>query len=126
MVEIGILVILGLVIYLLYLRGYIMFQSKRAVVYIGSRRGKKAKFSACSGYTKRIVRFEESKAYHFTFNATLRKGTVTAELMDANKQSLCILSADMRQCSVAVECKKRYYLIFHFREATGEYELEWS
>nr|MDE7297452.1 hypothetical protein [Lachnospiraceae bacterium] len=62
--------------YLLYINGWMIINAKRAVMYIGSRRGNQATFSSCTGYIKRVVRFRESRTYHFTFEPELSAGEV--------------------------------------------------
>jgi len=112
--------------YLLYENGFMVFQSKRAVFYMGSRRGNKASFSSCTGQSKRIVRFPESKSYQFQFDCQLTKGEVSVELLDSSKERILFLKSGQKQGTAALERGKRYVLIFRFQNATGSYLLEWT
>ena len=118
--------VLGVAFYLLYSNGYLAMASKRAVMYVGSKRGKAAKFSSCSGYTKRIIKVRESKAYHFSFACNLTAGTVLVEILDASKNTVLTLDEAHRSASVDLEKGKRYALIFQFKAASGDYVLDWN
>lgn len=127
--TLGILLTLGIVFYLLYLQGYMVVSSKRAVLFVGSVRGNgscKASFSSCSGYMKRVMRFKESKAYYFTLDYELQKGDMEVKLLDASKQPIAILNQSCRNVMIDVDRKGRYYLVFTFKSASGNYELKWE
>ena len=47
--TIVLLIAMGIVSYWLYINGYLMTNAKRAVMYVGSMRGRKASFTACTG-----------------------------------------------------------------------------
>lgn len=117
-------VILAIIYYFLYINGYMILTSKRAMMFIGSKRGKEARFASCSGYIRRIVRFTESRQYEFTFEAELSKGNVSIELLDSSKKRVMFLKEN-RQGTVSVEDGKRYYLMIRFESATGSYSLDW-
>ena len=110
-------------VWLLYINGYMVVGSKRAVSFVGSDRGRRASFTACTGYIKRAVRFSESRTLHAALSLTLTKGAVYAELLDDRKQPLLRLDADCPDGSIFVEKGRRYWLIFHFQSATGDYFL---
>lgn len=119
------LVFIGILSYLLYINGYMVISSKRAFMFLGSERGKKAMFSSCTGYVKRVVKFKESKVYNIDFKLELEKGEVVLELLDAKKQ--VILSLNKSECSkIKVENGKRYCMILRFKSATGSYEVTWE
>ena len=118
--------VLGAVFYLLYSNGYLAMASKRAVMYVGSKRGKAAKFSSCSGYTKRIIKVQESKPYHFSFDCNLTAGTVTIEILDTSKNMVLTLDVTHRSAVVDLEKGKRYTLICRFKSASGNYVLDWN
>ena len=93
-----ILPLIGVLIYLLYVGGYLVINSKSAVMYIGSRRGKRAQFSGCNGYIKRVVKFKENREYHFVLSTELSKGEVSVELWDRSGMSvLCLLITFVRE-----------------------------
>ena len=113
------LIAMGIVFYLLYINGYLITNAKRAVMYVGSMRGRKASFTACTGYTKRVVRFKESGTVRFVFDLEVSKGDVTMELLDGTKQCILRLDNIRRSAAIQVEAKKRYFLVFRFKSASG-------
>lgn len=124
-----IILLIGVTLYLLYISGYMIVNRKRALMFVGTIRGRKhckASFSSCTGYIKRVMRFKESRIYSFTLHNELAAGKMTVELLDSKKQTIMELSGDKQKDSIAVNPRERYYLIFRFQEATGSYELEWE
>ena len=117
---------LGIAFYLLYSNGYLAMASKRAVMYVGSKRGKAAKFSSCSGYTRRIIKVQETKQYQFSFECNLTAGTVLVEVLDASKKMILSLDETHRHAAVDLEKGKRYDLIVRFKAASGDYVLDWN
>ena len=120
-----ILPLMGILMYLLYINGYLVANSKRAAMFIGSRRGKKSRFSSCTGYIKRVIRFKENRKYHFALSTELSTGEISMELLDRAGQSVLSLDSNVREGSITAETKKRYELIIRFRSASGSYELDW-
>ena len=118
--------VLGAGFYLLYSNGYLAMASKRAVMYVGSKRGKAAKFSSCSGYTKRIIKVQETKQYQFSFDCNLTAGTVLVEVLDASKKMILTLDETHRCADVDLEKGKRYDLIVRFEAASGDYVIDWN
>ena len=114
------------IMYILYTNGYLIIKAKRAVSFVGSMRGRKAYFSSCSGYIKRIVKFKEDKTYIFTLEAELTKGEMTAELLDSEKRVIICLNSYNKSAAAALEKGKRYCLILRFKSATGKYMLKWD
>lgn len=112
--------------YLLYVHGYLLVNAVRALSFIGSIRGNQASFSSCSGYIKRIVRFQADKTCTITLEAELTKGEVTMELLDSAKKELMRLDASCPQATISVEKRKKYYLLIRFKSATGKYVLRWN
>ena len=92
--------------------------------FAGSDRGRRAVFTACTGYIKRAVRFSESKTLRADLTLTLDKGYVYAELLDDRKQQILRLDENRPNGNIPVEKGRRYWLIFHFESATGEYALQ--
>jgi len=109
--------------YLLYINGYLVLQSKRAVMFVGSMRGCKATFSSCTGYLKRVTKFESDGVRTFTLDAELTKGEMWVELLDADKNEILRLDSKNTSAAIAVESRKRYYLVFRFESASGKYLL---
>ena len=120
------LIIIGIVFYLLYINGFLSIQSKRAILYVGSLRGNRAKFVSCTGYTKRIIRFEESKTYRIVLNAELSAGKLSVAILDSEKKKLFLLNRHIQNGVIYAEKGKRYYLVFRFKSATGNYSLKWE
>lgn len=107
----------------LHNQGYMVVKSTSAVAFIGSARGNSARFTSCSGYMKRIIRFKTEGTYTFILDAELSKGDMSVELLDSTKQKIMLLNCADRSASITVEKRKKYYLIINFRSATGRYAL---
>jgi len=120
------LLIIGIAFYLLYINGFLTAQSKRAVLYIGSLKGNSAKFSSCTGYTKRVIRFRDSRTYCVVFESVLTGGNVSVEILNSAKQTVTCLNSNTPNDNINVEKGKRYYLVVHFQSATGSYTLSWE
>ena len=120
-----ILCLIGILSYFLYINGYMVVASKRAFMFLGSKRGKKAMFSSCTGYIKRVVKFKENKLYHVDFRLELEKGGVMLELLDARKQVILSLNGS-EGAKIEVKSGERYYMILRFKSATGSYEVSWE
>ena len=48
--------------YFLWVNGYMILNAKRALLFVGSLRGKnkcEVSFSSCSGYVKKVIKFNE-------------------------------------------------------------------
>lgn len=119
-----IFIILMILYYILYINGYMILTSKRAMMFIGTQRGKEARFTVCTGYIRRVIKFEESRDYEFVFDTELSKGSVSVELLDSSKKRVMFLKEN-RCGAVSVEACKRYYLMIRFESATGNYNLDW-
>ena len=120
------IIIMGVLLLLLYGNGYLVLQSKRAVMYIGSKRGKKAKFSSCTGYTKRVVKFKESREYHFCLTTELSAGEVTVELLERKGQPVLCLDSYVSEGNFSADAEKKYHLVIRFESASGSYEIDWE
>ena len=120
------LIIMGIGFYFLYINGYLVTNAKRAVMYIGSLVGRKANFSSFTGYTKRVIKFKESGSVHFNLALEISKGEVTMELLDTNKQCILQLSNTQPSSVIQIDAKKRYFLVFRFKSASGSYLLTWE
>lgn len=125
-IPIALLVIMGIAFYFLYINGYLVTNAKRAVMYIGSLGGRKATFTSCTGYTKRVIKFRESGSVYFNLELEITKGEVTMELIDATKQCILQLGNTHRSSVIHIDAKKRYFLVFRFKSASGSYLLTWK
>ena len=110
--------------WLMYQNGLMVLNSKRALSFVGSDRGRRASFTACTGTIRRILRFSDSKTLRVVFSPVLTKGSVTMELLNSQKQRLLLLDETHPTGSISVKKGQRYYLVFHFQSATGEYSLQ--
>ena len=117
-----VLIIICVSSYFLYRNGYLILSSKTSKKFIGSNNGKKATFSLCNGYMKRVIRFNETTTYQFQLTTELEKGAVHLELLDCNKQKILHL-CNNESSTISVDKRKRYYLIIRFISATGNYTL---
>lgn len=114
---------LMVVFFFLYHQGYMVVKSISAVSFIGSARGNAVRFTSCNGYIKRIVRFKDNGIYTFSLDLELSKGNVAIEILDSAKNRIMQLDSANRSGSVSAEKGKKYYLIIHFKSATGRYAL---
>ncbi|MCH5188450.1 MAG: hypothetical protein J1F63_08605 [Oscillospiraceae bacterium] len=124
-----IFICLGILFYILYMQGFMVINTKRAVMFVGSIRGKsncKAKFTMCSGSMKRVIRFEESRAYNFSLKHELQNGKMAVNILDSSKQPMITLDSNNIKARLNADKKQRYYLVFLFKSATGSYELSWE
>ncbi len=112
----------GLFVFL-YNQGLMIIKSYSAVIFIGSAKGTGARFSACNGYLKRIIRFKEEGKHTFTLDAELSKGDLSVELLDSSKKRIMKLDCMNNGASVSVEKNKKYYLVVNFISATGRYSI---
>ena len=125
--KLGILgAVMALVMYLMYINGWMLLSSKTAVSFIGARGAKAASFTGCSGSIKRILRVPRDGVYTFTLDAALTKGEMTVSLLSPDKEALLCLSAEQPQMAVALEKHKRYRLVLRFCSASGRYGLQWN
>ena len=124
--KIVILFVVIAMLYVLYWNGYLTVSVKKSVLFIGSMGAKRAKFASCTGFIKKIVRFQADTTYIFTLETQLTKGELTVELLDSQKQELMCLNSQNSRAAVAVQQGKRYDLVFHFQSATGRYAIRWD
>ena len=111
--------------YILYIHGYLIINSKRALLFFGKNRGKYARFASCSGFMKRVIRFKESGEYQFVFETELEKGEVSIELWNNNQEKVLLMTNQGNQI-ITVQSKKRDYLILRFESATANYNRDWN
>jgi hypothetical protein len=115
-------VMLGAFVFL-YSQGYMVFKSMRSATFVGSMKGNSAKFSACSGYMKRVIKFKEDGICTFVLDAELSKGDMSVELIDSAKRKIMQLNCANPRATISVEKKEKYQLVIHFSSATGRYTI---
>ena len=118
--------LLGGIMYLLYINGYMVMNNKKALTFIGSQRGNKASFTSCNGWMKRVVKFSESRNYAFDLDVKLSKGDMQVELLDEKKQPIMRLDGNNPKAVIEVVAGGRYYLVYRFNKASGNYLLKYE
>lgn len=123
-----ILILIPIAVYLLYYLGLLPMSIKRAVTFIGTRGSSSlgASFTRCSGGIYQIVRFRESRSYSFQLSGRIQQGTVSVQILDAQRVPVLTLDAQHPSGIINAEAKKRYRLRIQFENASGDYQLEWS
>lgn len=124
------LVVLGVLLYVLYDRGYLPVKSMSAVHFIGSMGAgtnkASAAFGSATGQVARVLRFKENKPFEFIFKGKITKGSVQAYVLESNKIPDLVLDNDCPSGVVHAVKGQRYYLVIRFQNATGEYTLTWK
>ena len=129
--PVGILLIgLGVLLYVLYDRGYLPVKSMSAIHFIGNMgtgtNKASAAFGSATGQIRRVLRFKESKPYEFTFKGKISKGTVEACVLESNKIPELVLNDECPSGTIHAVKGQRYYLVIRFQNASGEYTLTWN
>ena len=118
------------VIYILYINGFITVGNKKAMLLIIKNsyfnKSCSAKFAACTGEIKRVVKFKESREYTFNYDCKLEKGEVRLTLADSKKRQIFTLTPENNTATVNAAAGERYYLKFEFYKAYGNYNLTWK
>lgn len=94
---ITIFICLGILFYILYMQGLMVINTKQAVMFMGSIRGRsncKARFTMCSGSMKRVIRFEDSRTYNFSLKHELQNGEMAVKILDSSKQPVITLDSN--------------------------------
>ncbi|MBQ8590253.1 MAG: hypothetical protein IJ486_07340 [Firmicutes bacterium] len=120
------IVIMVIIFYILYQNGYMVTKAIRSIKFIGTERGKKASFKACTGTLKRIVRFRESRIYTFTLYTELEKGKVELYLLDSEKNEVLKLDQMITEEAVMLDGVEKYTMVIKLESASGYYEIEWE
>ena len=107
---------------ILYRNGFLVLSSKRALSFIGIRRGREASFTACTGHIRWVVRFPDSKTVRVSFAPQLTKGSISLEIRDHDAQLLFLDSTDTTGSFSAAKGRS-YTVIIHFHSASGKYTL---
>ncbi|MEM1485564.1 hypothetical protein V6615_11895 [Oscillospiraceae bacterium PP1C4] len=119
---------LPILFYILWIKGYLVVNTKRAILFVGSLRKKsrcKIRFLSCSGVAKKVLNFSEVRSYTFNLDSKITKGNVSIEILNKHKDIKLELKPSVTTGTLFVEEKEMYYLIFKFDKADGEYELTW-
>ncbi len=117
----------SIVMYLLYIKGLAVSKSTQAVLCV-FRPGKdadRAALDSCTGWVRHAGRFHGGRTYKFIFDCQLSQGDAEVFLLDRNKEQLLKLNRQFPTGTAELEEKRRYYLRWEFRNATGKCELHW-
>lgn len=128
LIVIIIFILLAPVLYFLWINGYMSLNVKRAMLYIG-KRGKNyrgATVDSCSGYVKTVFKVKESRNYQFALDLTQEKGNIFVEIHGSNKECAEIFDYNNKEKTIFLDCNKRYYLKFNYKQATGNVKLSWK
>lgn len=121
-------IVLGL-LYLLYFYGYANYKQMRALVFVGkfSVKNKKVniKVSSSDGFLKRVLWLKKNSQYEFTLTSNSSSGNISVEILDNTQERIALLDEALPTVYLDTEVG-RYYLVFHFENATGELELTWK
>ena len=120
------LLLLGGGLWWMYVRGWIAVQMKRAMLFMGSIRGDKARFSGCTGYVKRRFPVKESRMHRFDLDLQLSSGKVWVELLDGRKNALLRLDSQNSSGTVDLERGEVYLLVIRYQSASGEHRLTYE
>ena len=124
----GILAVLGSLLYLLYRQGFAVTKSIAAVLFVFrmNRNGSRASLNTCTGWVRYRGRFRESRIYEFHFDGQLSGGGAEVVLLDGHKQELIRLNRQQYTGDIQLDGKAQYYLQWEFHNATGKCELQWQ
>jgi len=114
------------VVYFLYNEGIGTVNMKMALMDMTSFNGNRSRFSSCSGYMKRVIKFKEDRIYRFSLDLQLSKGDFWIELLDCDKNVVLRLDKTTLYDSAELCSGKRYTMVFRFKSASGSYNIEWN
>ena len=127
-----IFVIIESIIYLLYIKGYLIINIKSALFYVGTPRiGKNknclgARFSKCNGCIKRMIRLKPNTTYQFTYISNIEKGKVSINIYDKNKKILVIFDDQHSNQKIMTKQQKLFQFTTNYMHADGDYSLTWK
>lgn len=128
-----ILAVLGLLAalqYLLYINGFLVIRSITALVFqaFGPQWKTRpwARVRSCTGYARKVLKFEQSREYQFSFRPKVSRGSITVEVQNRDKKPILILDEENPRGVLQVKKSERYYLVVRFHKATGEFEMNWE
>ena len=107
--------------------GMAFYKSISAVVFIFMPVGEEDRFrlKSCSGWVEYRARFHENRVYEFVLGGRLTAGSAEVLLMDEKKQEILKLNQHSPAGRVELDGRKKYYLRWEFRAASGICGLRW-
>ncbi len=117
-----------LLFYLLWIKGLLTINSKRAILYIGKRANNYsgAKVGCCTGYVKRIIKFKHKGTYQFNLDLMCESEDISATLQDRHKKDIAVFNRSTTQKSLDIIGGKIYYLKFIYIKASGSAKFYWQ
>ena len=116
-------------LYFLYINGYMVMRSKLAVTFTGDGKGQKNRMgfsvTKCNGWASKVLKVKEDGIYRFDLDAELSAGTLQFQLLDREKQTLLTLNPDAVRGRVQLEKGKRYYVKMQFIQTSGTCAASW-
>ena len=118
-----------LLVYILYINGFGFLSCTSALMFIQYYNRRKqqiiSRFKSCNGYTKKIIKFKESKYYTFDLNSNIELGHISILLMNKDEN---VVSLDKYNLSkdIFIDKNIKYTMCFKFKSATGKFNLTWK
>lgn len=116
-------------IYVLYVNGLCAIRAIRAVSFFGNltKYGVcKATVAGCSGYIKRIIKFNENGIYQYILESNIKKGDLEVRIFDTKKEQKIVLNKEHPKANITVKGKQRYYMLVNFQTVTGTFTVSWQ
>lgn len=119
------------VVYFLYNQGYFGFGvkysniSKFLINFKNVKYSSNCKFKSYTGNFKRILKLKEDKTYNFNLDCLVSNGTFNIDILDNKGNVLLSLNEINKKGAINIIKNKRYYIVSHFNNSSGEYNLTW-
>lgn len=128
LIIISLFIFFAVIFYILYINGFAVIKSVTCIKCLApiGKYNSKVSVLKCDGYIKRIIKFKESRKYHFNFNCNISNGYISAKVENKFGESLLELDSNNRNDTLDVKSFERYYLILSFKKADGDVEIKWS
>ncbi len=117
---------LGIMTYILWTRGFLVFTSKMSVAFVGKRGNNYwgAAVTACTGFTKRVIPLEKGKQYRFIYDENISDGIISVELAQGKN---VVRKFDKINVTTLLNVGDGVYTVTtRFKKASGEYTLKWE
>ena len=119
---IGLLVLLYL---FMYESGAVGFRKLIATSFICVYKGKNVMFNNCYGQYLRALRFKSGGVLNLSFATDLHKGSCYLKILNEHYKTIAVLNDDCPALALPIEANYRYTLCICFKEAGGNYTLDW-
>ncbi|MDY2987542.1 MAG: hypothetical protein SOR77_07910 [Peptoniphilus sp.] len=119
-----------IILYVLYNNGIVSLSTKVALLFYEkfslSNNNHHAKFKFCTGFTRRVLKFEQNRIYDFYLENNLSKGAVCVEILDSEKNVLFTLDSLNPSRSQYMLADTKYFFKVNFKKASGYYKFSWK